>query len=320
MPASIMVPLDGSRFAEHALPYALGVARRTGAELSLALVHTPVDVLSASYPLAEEIHRQDAEARKTNAAYLEALLETVRSTGVNVRPAPLYGPVATSLNRYVVEEGIDLVVMTTHGRGGLERAWLGSTADRLLRITPAPVLLVRPSEESRDPVSSAPPFDSVVAALDGSDIAEAALREAAQLELLGRSVTLARVIPLPVTGYSPYVVSGPRTLQVQQENARRELGDVSGERWLRNRRVDIEARVDAFPAQAIMDIADERDADLIVMGTHGRSGLRRLVLGSVADKVVRGSGRPVLVRRDTAAARVEAVEEVPAEASASAMS
>ncbi|HSH46903.1 MAG TPA: universal stress protein, partial [Longimicrobiales bacterium] len=148
MPASIMVPLDGSRFAEHALPYALGVARRTGAELSLALVHTPVDVLNASYPLAEEIHRQDAEARKTNAAYLEALVDAVGSTGVNVRPAPLYGPVAASLNRYVVEEGIDLVVMTTHGRGGLERAWLGSTADRLLRITPAPVLLVRPSEES----------------------------------------------------------------------------------------------------------------------------------------------------------------------------
>ncbi|HSH44856.1 MAG TPA: universal stress protein [Longimicrobiales bacterium] len=161
----------------------------------------------------------------------------------------------------------------------------------------------------------------MVAALDGSDIAEAALRDAVQLELVGRSVTLARVVPLPITGYSPYVVSGPRTPEVQEENARRELGDVSQERWLRNRRVDVEIRVDALPAQALMDIADERDADLIVMGTHGRGGLRRLVLGSVADKVVRGSGRPVLVRRDSAATGSdEPLEGVRAEANAPAMS
>jgi nucleotide-binding universal stress UspA family protein len=300
---SILVPVDSSNFAEHALPYALGIARRTGAEIHLCLVHVPSETVSPHYPLAKAAEAHDAEVRHRDATYVKELVRRLEPSGVTIRPVLLRGYVAAALARYVEDQSIDLVVMTTHGRGGLQRAWLGSTADSLLRHSMIPLLLLRPSEQSRDigPDSDCE-LDSILASLDGSDTAETALRDALGLGITRNArVTLAHVLQPPVAAASPYL---PHTIQlthdemeVREVHMKRYLEDQAASDWMGDRPVRTRVLVDYHPAPAILDLAEDVDADLLVLGTHGRGGLRRLILGSVADKVIRGTHRPVLVHR-----------------------
>lgn len=303
MPNSVLVPVDGSNFAEHALPYALGIARRTGATLHLALAHVPSEVLSPHYPLVDALEVRDAELREHDAAYIEALVERLKPSGVDLKPALLRGRVASALADYVDAAAIGLVVMTTHGRGGLQRAWLGSTADSLIRHSMIPILLARPAEDTREiGPESDHEFHSVLVALDGSDTAETALRDAFEIGITETaSLTLVHVIQPPVAAASPYL---PHTIQLthdemeaREAHMRTYLERVAAGAWLEGRVTEVRVPVDYHPAPAILELAEEEGADLIVLGTHGRGGLRRLVLGSVADKVIRGTHRPVLVHR-----------------------
>lgn len=303
MPNSVLVPVDGSNFAEHALPYALGIARRTGATLHVALVHVPAEILSPHYPLVDALESRDAELREHDASYIEALVERLRPSGVDVKPALLRGRVGSALADYVDAAAIGLVVMTTHGRGGLQRAWLGSTADSLIRHCMIPILLVRPAEDTREiGPDSDHEFHRVLAAIDGSDTAETALRDAFQIGVTdAASLVLVHALQPPVAAASPYL---PHTIQLthdemeaREAHMRDYLERVAASDWLGGRNTEIRVPVDYHPAPAILELAEEESADLIVLGTHGRGGLRRLVLGSVADKVIRGTHRPVLVHR-----------------------
>lgn len=303
MPKSVLVPVDGSNFAEHALPYALGIARRTGASLHLALVHVPAELVSPSYPLADAMESRDAELREHDTAYMEALVERLRPSGVELKPVLLRGRVPTALADYVEDEALELVVMTTHGRGGLQRAWLGSTADSLIRNCMIPILLVRPAADTREiGPDSDHAFRRVLAALDGSDTAETALRDAFEIGITeDASLVLAHALQPPVAAASPYL---PHTIQLthdemeaRESHMRGYLERMAAQDWLEGRETEVRVRVDYHPAPAILELAEEEDADLIALGTHGRGGLRRLVLGSVADKVIRGTHRPVLVHR-----------------------
>jgi nucleotide-binding universal stress UspA family protein len=141
---SIVVPLDGSEFAEHALPWAIAIAARTRAKLRLVLAHQlpsppPLDETSgrlyARVELATRTSQRDYLRRQTARIKAEHQVQAVSAT--------IDGAPAEALERYLDEIGADLVVMTTHGRGGLERAWLGSVADRLVRSLDIPVLLVQ---------------------------------------------------------------------------------------------------------------------------------------------------------------------------------
>lgn len=303
MPSSVLVPVDGSNFAEHALPYALGIARRTGATLHLALVHVPAEILSPHYPLVDALESRDAELREHDASYMEALVERLKPSGVDLKPALLRGRVGSALADYVDDAAIDLVVMTTHGRGGLQRAWLGSTADSLIRHSMIPILLVRPAQDTREiGPDSDHEFQKVLAALDGSDTSETALRDAFEIGVTEQaSLVLVHALQPPVAAASPYL---PHTIQLthdemeaREAHMRDYLERVAASEWLGGRTTEIRVPVDYHPAPAILELAGEEGADLIVLGTHGRGGLRRLVLGSVADKVIRGTHRPVLVHR-----------------------
>ena len=303
MPSRVLVPVDGSNFAEHALPYALGVARRTGAAIHLALVHVPTELVSPTYPLADAMETRNAELREHDSTYMEELVERLAPANVEIHPSLLSGRVGMALTEFVEEKDIDLVVMTTHGRGGLQRAWLGSTADSLIRHCMIPILLVRPSDETREigPESDRE-IGCVLAALDGSDTSETALRDAFELGITeNASLVLVHALQPPVAAASPYL---PHTIQLthdemaaREEHMKGYLERVAAEDWLGDRPTEVRVRVDYHPAPAILELAEEEDVDLIALGTHGRGGLRRLVLGSVADKVIRGTHRPVLVHR-----------------------
>ncbi|NIP78289.1 MAG: universal stress protein, partial [Gemmatimonadetes bacterium] len=167
------------------------------------------------------------------------------------------------------------------------------------------------------------------ASLDGSESAEIALKDAFEIGITdGASVVLVHVLQPPVAAASPYL---PHTIQLthdemeaRESHMRGYLERIAAAPWLADRETEIRVRVDYHPAPAILGLAEEVDAGLIALGTHGRGGLRRLVLGSVADKVIRGTHRPVLVHRGvgriarlTQQGKVRSDTSEPAEASAS---
>ncbi len=210
----------------------------------------------------------------------------------------LEGSVAEALLEHALGEGSDLVVMTTHGHGPASRCWLGSVADQLVHILPIPLLLVHTREGVPLP-GGEPAVHKVLVALDGSSMAEQILQPAGSLaKLMGASCTLLRAVSAVVsyTVYTEGAVDAALADRLRAE-AHHYLQRVAGS--LRGQGFDVRTRVlaDAHPATAILNEAAGGEYDLLALETHGRRGLPRLFLGSVADKVVRGATVPVLVHR-----------------------
>jgi nucleotide-binding universal stress UspA family protein len=292
----VLVPLDGSTLAEEALPIAEVVAREAGADLHLVTVQPPMLPAAAEFGLSHgEVplygNRDDVEA------YLTVIAGRVaRAHGGHAVTAVLGGDPAERLADYIKTNAISLVVMTTHGRGGFSRFWLGSVADRLIRRTGAPVLLLR-----HDTRMAAACFERIVIALDGSPASERAVAPALALGALtvAPRYTLVRVVepPLPPTmtpvGLYPPDVAVP-TPQELSAAAKEYLESVADRIRARGYSVDTRVLIGST-AQQIVQLAERYRSQLIAVGTRGAKGLDRLVLGSVADKVVRSAKQPVLV-------------------------
>ena len=242
--------------------------------------------------------RFDAEQRAARQAYIDSLVERVASeAGVPISGQVLDGAVVDALLEHAAHIAADLVVMTTHGRGGLSRAWLGSVTDQLVRRGSIPVLLVRPTEA--EPEVGAPvTFEEVLLPLDGSERDEEIMGQAARLgslmnaeHILLRVITPLRVIhrPAPVTSVDT------KDLARKQADAEAHLERVA-ER-LRRHGLAVRTRVVANErtAHAILEVAREEGVDLIAMATRGHGPIQRAMLGSVADKVLRGASTAVLL-------------------------
>lgn len=302
---TIMVPLDGSPLGEYALPLALGLARSSGATVDFVHVCTSLgpNVFGGELDapvLGESRHEQMHERAR---AYLNQLAGSLSTRWeVVITATVLDGRAADRLCDHALASGADLVVMTTHGYGSLARAWMGSVADKLVRRLPMPVLLARPHEEALDLLEEVHErvFEHVLIPLDGSALAEEILDPALALgALMDARYTLMQAIEVPMLGYAPAAqVAGLDERVVEQWRAEvRAYLDRVAER-LRARGLEVHTHVAlAPPALAIIDYAREHAADLIALSTHGRGGLARLILGSVADKVVRGADVPVLIQR-----------------------
>jgi nucleotide-binding universal stress UspA family protein len=192
--------------------------------------------------------------------------------------------------------------MSTHGRGPVARSWLGSVADHFARTTKGPVMMIRPASDDGSEVAldTLPSLDRVMVTLDGSDLSETAIEPALDMaRIFGAGLTLVRVIEYPHWTESVYLPDAIEAIEDRLEESRAathdELARVAARVADGEVPVDQEARVVIHAAEGILEIAHEREADLIVMASHGRSGVRRLVLGSVTDKVLRGSHLPVMV-------------------------
>ena len=298
---SILVPLDGSALAEQAVPLAASIAQRARGKLHLTLVHqlgsAPVDAAAAKLFTSIEL-----ATRKSERAYLRGIQARLREGGTRLSSAvTLTGAPGSELARYVREVGIDLVVMATHGRGGIRRAWLGSVADYLIRALEVPVLLVRP-QEGRPAPARPPRVAEILVPLDGSPLAEEALDAAARLaRILDAEVALLQVVP-PVLLGTDLALPLPSTYDEEltatcRQQAQDYLDDIVERMHAQGLRATGVAIVGWNPADAILDVARPERVAVVALATHGRGGLRRLVLGSVADKLVRGADVPVLVYR-----------------------
>jgi nucleotide-binding universal stress UspA family protein len=298
---SILVPLDGSPLGEHALPLAVAVARRTGAAIRVAHAHAPVDPKHPDWYMPPE-QRSDPAAVGMQKSYLDGTVRKLTAAGVTATSTLLEGPTVEALCEHVATAGADLVVMTTHGRGPLSRLWLGSVADALVRRLTVPLLLVRPKEEPAD-LAAGVSLRHILIPLDGSKHAESILGPALALgEATGAAYTLLRVVePVPVLGYDVFGYAQAGTdIAVVEELRHQAVGYLEGVAGrLRGRGLHVRTLVlvNPSPAGAILTETAPELHDLVALETHGRGGPARLLLGSVADKVIRGSACPVLVHR-----------------------
>lgn len=290
----ILVPLDGSELAEGALPLARALARALGGTLRLTSV---VDTGQAwPHARATVAHDRLLEAERENAErYLHEQAARLNTAGQPAAVLLAQGEVTEQLLASAAEADVALVVMATHGRGGVQRWYLGSVADKLMRLAPCPVLLLTPEAAAdRTAVAS---LHRIAVPLDGSELAEAALPVATRLaQATSATLLLIRAQPFVLSAMSiyPYV---PELSDTQAELER------AAETYLQQVRERlpglpaVETQLVRGPASAaLLDYLKEESPDLVVMTTHGRGGVKRLVLGSTADRIVR-AGMPTLLLR-----------------------
>jgi nucleotide-binding universal stress UspA family protein len=298
---SILVPLDGSAFAEQALPWAACLARSTGSLLELVRVHDPVPPWTIASEGAVAATAFDPSIRDAEEQYLANCVARLKEGGFGpVGYTLLDGEVAETIARHAEDNAFGLTVLATHGRGAVSRLWLGSVSDALVRRLTVPVLLIRPSEEAVVPPATQ--FRKALVALDGSVESESALHAALALSDPRRSeLILVRVVPpVPIIAdagmpATPVVDEGlTEALRAQSEDY---LAGVASR--VRSPSVTVSTRVLTEPgvANAILHEASIAGAEFVALATHGARGIRRMVLGSVADKVLRGADRPVLLTR-----------------------
>ena len=299
----ILVPLDTSELAEVALPYAEQMAGRLGSEITL---------MSVSHSAGEKEQRVfRSYIRETVAVTKERAnryLEKPTGQDVKVESAILVGNPAEEIVDYAERENIDVIVMATHGRSGIGRWTLGSVADKVLRATERPVVLIR-AKGARPDMLDKGAFKRALVPLDGSKESEAVIPYIEELaSMLGAEVTLLQVLAIVYHVYIsgdasaqvPYTEEEMKPLKASAESYLEKVG--SG---LKGKGVTTKCQVRVGAAgHEIIKLADEIGADIVAMSTHGRSGVGRLVFGSVAEKVVRTGNTPVLLVR-TPGASVE---------------
>jgi nucleotide-binding universal stress UspA family protein len=291
---TIIVPLDGSTLAEAALPYAEALATATKASLALIAVVEREETgwLGVADDIAAHLERARWQSLEH---YLSATVTGLRERGFEVSTTVTAGDPADEIVAAADADPGAMIVICTHGRGGITRWAIGSVADKVMRLSTRPVLMVRSEDEGQGRRLVA--LRRLMVPLDGSPLAEAVLPLAADLaRTVGAEIVLVRVEPwlavmAPEYGYYPDMgrIDAEIAADAKQylEETRRRLP------------TDIDVKTIVLrggPAALLTEFARTEGIDLVIMSTHGRGGFKRLVMGSTADRMVR-SGAPVLLIR-----------------------
>ena len=293
----ILVPLDGSKLSERALGPALALAQQVGGEVILlsvpVLKHMFVMDKAGHGLLLPDDSRKDSQRELTE--YLQTVVESQTHPEFTLRTKVIDGDEASVIVDTAVAENIDLIVMSTHGRSGFQHWLLGSITERVLHSAPCPVLIVRSSQ----------PISRVLFPLDGSELAKCALEPGFEIAAkLGCQATLFNVIE-----HFYVSTADADRLESVEAGLGRQLEEslfTKNEAYLQiikqryEQMVDQEIHIalaEGPTAKRILGFAENWNADLIVMATHGRTGLRRWLYGSVTEKVLRGAHCHMLVIR-----------------------
>jgi nucleotide-binding universal stress UspA family protein len=288
MLSTILVPLDGSALAEQALPFAERVARAAQARVILTRAVPAYSGAEAS------VEASVALAAREN---LEEIASRLRRAEIPVGVTVPEGDAAAQTVGAVAALGVDLIVMSTHGRSGIGRWLYGSVADAVIRLANVPVMLVPPG-------TSLPwPTDRqlrIIVPLDESQLSEAVLGPALEFATrLDAELLLVEVVAWPpLVYYDPVELLG-YDLEEQVAAARGYLADVATRLHESGASVRCRVEVDPTPAATIVQLARDEHADLIAMATHGRSGVARVVLGSTTTGTLQHAGVPLLIVRPT---------------------
>ena len=295
MERRVLVPYDGSNPAEAALDYAL----KAFPDSDLLILHV-VEPFPDHGKAAGHPDRRSEQVFEESERLLEAAESRVSEQGRAVETQLRYGRPVHAILRAVEEQGIEEVVMGSHGRDGAARLLLGSVAETVVRRAPVPVTVVPPDEDGphRDNEFGSP--DEVLVPFDGSTCARRAL-EYALRRFPDASVTALYVIYPSVEEYEVIETEADLEAAIEEDEARRSPGDRESEHVLaiakrtagqRGRDVELASRA-GDPERVLLEWIEEHGPDHVVMGCHGRDGLARILLGSVAETVVRRAPVPV---------------------------
>jgi nucleotide-binding universal stress UspA family protein len=292
----IMVPVDRSAFSREAVFQGLRLAEKNGAQLRLVRVGSMSIVVGGPEMAALENKAWGTERDNMLTQLYRLAAECRANAHVDVTATLEDGPIADALRGHALRHSVDLIVMATHARRGIARVWLGSVADRLIRDTGIPILAVRPTSLATE-LASGSCFKRILVALDGSALAEKSLKPALTLaEMEQAEVTLLRVVPsekdIPV-GEMHALIGPARACDVDEAQNYFAGLQVA----LTEHRVPIHSVVvvAADVPAAILSFAEMHDADLIAIATHGRGGISRAMIGSVADRVLSEGGISALI-------------------------
>lgn len=291
----VLVPLDGSDLGESILPYVAQLAR--GLDAKITVMHV-ADVVRDAAGGGSLVHVPDGRKQSVK-EYLHNSREVLQKNGVaRTDVLATSGVPSVEIVEHGRRDGYDLIAMATHGRSGLGRWVYGSTTDKVLHSTDLPMLLLRPRAGGGTILDKAPMRTAIVP-LDGSALAEEALPVAEELaKRLGLKVTLVRIVPMTTLAYSglepdAYYGRIEEEMEKAADDYLKEKSDA-----LRQKHVQVayhSAR--GYPAGQLVDFAEQACNGVIIMTTHGRTGVGRWVLGSVADRVLRSACLPVLLLR-----------------------
>ena len=291
----ILVGTDFSPTAAVAVDWAVELARQQGACVELVhAVHVPPSVPEYVSPSAIAPGPVfDEEVRRAALARLEKEAAALRERGIEVDLWLGLGTPSMVISDRAAESGALAIVVGTRGLTGLRHLLLGSTAERVVQKAPCPVLAVHPEDRPRA-------LRTVLIPTDFSEDAERAIHTAQKL--LAALAADARLIllhvfnlPIEYTAYGP-IPTSVHYLQDTGLEAERRLEEMTDRLTAEGLTVDWAAR-EGDPSVVIVEEAERHQADLIAMGTHGRSGLRHLLLGSTAERVVQHAVCPVMTVR-----------------------
>jgi nucleotide-binding universal stress UspA family protein len=311
----ILVPLDGSALSEAILPHAVAAAQATKSALLLLQVLEPVfEPIFGTLGLPEYVEEEQlAEMSDEQFAaihlYLEKIASQLRADGLEIYTKVIEGnhPATQILWEAEHDPLLSMIAMTTHGRRGILHWLFGSVTAEVVQVTPRPLLLLRPQESDRSfslPNFNTAPYKKIIVPLDASAFAEQALDQASELALaMNATLQLVSIVLPPHTlpihihkEKEPHTLM--RALLHQTEVERREHYLKQKAEQFKEQGIRVHTEVaSGHSAEEILHFCRQDEQTLLVMTTHGRSGLRRILLGSVAMKVVQEAHVPVLLIR-----------------------
>ena len=301
---TIVMPLDGSPLAEHVLPYARAAAQLFDAELRLVrvipmrpepMIVESVSIFATMEHLPEErsIPRQATHrvAYERAEGDLFSHAARLRERGLHTTTEVRMGMPDEEIVSAALQHNATMIAMATHGRGGLRRWTLGSVADKVVRSSPIPVLLV----PATCPMVHAWTIRRILVPWDGSELAAQALPLAREIAArMHAEIVLVQAVD-PLSDIETHWVPGAGDMAIIRRNeALEQLKDVTDD-LRRNGLRSAAVAILGYPSETILEEAIRQHADLIIMATHGYGGMRRVALGSVADRVLHATTTPLLL-------------------------
>lgn len=298
MYSKILIPLDGSELAEQALETAFPLAEKSGAELILISasqtrsVVAPETTSGQGMQIFERPHQHSQESLST---YLHHFRQEKIPANIISTIKVIEGDAASVILDTAVADNVDLIIMSTHGRSGVSRWIMGSVTERVLRQAPCPVLVIRKPT----------PLENMLITLDGSDISEYAISPGVELaNHLGCRITLLTVeqpvsLDQSYVGMLDQIEPGLGDVVVGDFYHRTEDYLIKTAEQLQpkiEQKINIKPKTGPIPT-TILDHIESNNIDIVVIATHGRSGLKRWLYGSITEKILRGANCAMLVIR-----------------------
>lgn len=304
----MLVLLDGSELAEVVFPFAKELAARLNLDVTMLQVYG--DIGRNFVPVHRAYIERAAENIKSQIEDVQERLGIpLEEKQVEVRGELADGHYAEEILKYAENNNIDLILMASHGRSGIRRWRMGSVADKVLRAAKVPVLFIRAGAEDTTPYDEWP-TRTIVVPMDGSETAESVLPHvstlAKQRAIEAVTVNLIRVCDPPIAPsyYSPELSGVPLNwgefMEQEMTRCKQTASDYLGNiaKQLDDQGIKAESTIlVGKAADEIIDFACKNPFSIVVMATHGRTGLSRLVFGSVTESVLQAVSNPILLTK-----------------------